>query len=154
MTRCGINRYRHAIYFITPPLFSVPGPLNKAVMSQVFNEPKQGGKNKGTVTSISRAQHSVGDLIHHRRFGYRGVVFDIDQSFQSTEEWYEAVAKSCPPKDKPWYHVLVHGAAHATYVAERNLERDESAEPISHPLPMHYFSRFEDERYLSRSRTN
>jgi heat shock protein HspQ len=123
-------------------------------MRQVFNEPKEGGKYMGTITSIRRAKFSIGDLIHHRRFDYRGVVFDIDQTFQSTEEWYEAVAKSCPPKDKPWYHVLVHGATHATYVAERNLERDESAEPISHPLLMHYFSRFEDGRYLSRSRTN
>ncbi len=108
----------------------------------------------GTVTSIRRAKFSVGALIHHRLFDYRGVVFDIDQSFQSTEEWYEAMAKSCPPKDKPWYHVLVHGATHATYVTERNLERDESAEPISHPLLMHYFSGFEDGRYLTRGRTN
>jgi heat shock protein HspQ len=108
----------------------------------------------GTVTKITRAKFSVGDLIHHRLFNYRGVIVDVDSKFQATDEWYEQVAKSRPPKNKPWYHVLVHGATHATYVAERNLERDESADPISHPLLMHYFSRFKDGRYLSGGRTH
>ena len=108
----------------------------------------------GTVTNISRARFGIGDLVHHRLFHYRGAIVDVDPNFQSTEEWYEAVAKSRPPKDKPWYHVLVDGATHATYVAERNLERDESAEPISHPLLMNYFSCFEDGRYLSVGRIN
>ena len=108
----------------------------------------------GTITSINRAQFSVGDLIHHRLFEYRGVVVDVDSTFQLTDEWYEAVAQSRPPKDKPWYHVLVHGATHTTYVAERNLERDASAEPISHPMITHFFSKFEHGRYLSSTRTN
>ena len=85
----------------------------------------------GTVTSISRSKLSVGDVIHHQLFDYRGVVVDVDATFQSTEEWYEAVARSRPPKDKPWYHVLVDGAPHTTYVAEKNLELDSSAEPIN-----------------------
>ena len=92
----------------------------------------------GTVTSIRRAKFSVGDLIHHRLFDYRGVVFDIDQTFQSTEEWYEAVAKSCPPKDKPWYHVLVDQASHSTYVAEKHLAASVCLEPIIHPAIHHY----------------
>ena len=79
----------------------------------------------GTVTKIARAKFAVGDLVYHRLFDYRGVVVDVDPTFESTEEWYEAVAKSRPPKDKPWYHVLVHEAMHSTYVAERNLEPDE-----------------------------
>ena len=108
----------------------------------------------GTVTSISRAKFSIGDLINHRFFAYRGVIFDIDPTFQSSDEWYEAVAKSRPPKDKPWYHVLVHGAIHTTYVAERNLERDASAEPISHPMLAHFFARFENGRYLSGGQVN
>ena len=85
----------------------------------------------GTVTSISRSKFSVGDVIHHQLFDYRGVVVDVDATFQSTEEWYETVARSRPPKDKPWYHVLVDGAPHTTYVAEKNLELDSSAEPIN-----------------------
>ena len=104
----------------------------------------------GTVTKITRAQFAVGELVHHRLFDYRGVVVDVDPKFQSTEEWYEAVAKSCPPKDAPWYHILVHEAVHSTYVAERNLERDKSADPIMHPMLDHFFSRFQNGRY-SRS---
>ena len=106
----------------------------------------------GTVTNISRAKFAVGDLVHHRLFDYRGVVFDVDPTCQATDEWYETVASSRPPKDKPWYHVLVHGAIHTTYVAERNLEHDDSSEPISHPLIAHYFAGFEDGRYLRSGR--
>ena len=108
----------------------------------------------GTVTKITRTRFAVGDLIHHRLFDYRGVIADVDPTFQGTEEWYEAVARSRPPKDRPWYHVLVHGAAHTTYVAERNLEPDESADPIVHPMVEQFFSRFEDGRYLNDRRTN
>ena len=108
----------------------------------------------GTVTNITRTHFAVGDLVHHRLFGYRGVVVDVDASFQSTEGWYEAVAKSRPPKNKPWYHVLVHEAAHTTYVAERNLEPDESVAPIRHPLLESFFSRFESGRYVSGDRAN
>jgi heat shock protein HspQ len=107
-----------------------------------------------TVTQIKRSKFSVGDLIHHRMFGYRGVIVDIDPTFQSTEEWYEAVARSRPPKDQPWYHVLVHRAAHVTYVAERNLQRDATAEPIDHPMLGRFFSKFENGRYVGDARAN
>ena len=108
----------------------------------------------GTVTEIVRPNFSIGELVHHRRFNYRGVVVDVDPRFQGTEEWYEVVALSRPPKNKPWYHVLVHGAIHSTYVAERNLELDESATPIKHPMLGHFFSRFEEGRYISVDRAN
>ena len=102
--------------------------------------------------SQRHAQFSVGQVIHHRLFEYRGVVVDVDPTFQGTEEWYEAVARSRPPRDQPWYHVLVHGAEHATYVAERNLEAAPSDEPIDHPLLAAYFDAFRDGRY-QRSRS-
>ena len=111
-------------------------------------------ENMGTVTSISRARFGIGDLVHHRIFHYRGVIVDVDPDFQSTEEWYEAVAKSRPPKDKPWYHVLVHAAEHSTYVAEQNLEPDDSDTPIKHPMLEHFFSRFEKGRYIGDDRAN
>lgn len=108
----------------------------------------------GTVTSIKKSKFSVGDLIHHRLFDYRGVIVDIDAAFQLTDEWYDAVAKSRPPKNEPWYHVLVHGEMHTTYVAERNLNRDTSAEPINHPMLWQFFSRFEEGRYIGADRPN
>ena len=108
----------------------------------------------GTVTSIKKSKFSVGDLIHHRLFDYRGVIVDIDAAFQLTDEWYDAVARSRPPKNEPWYHVLVHGEMHTTYVAERNLKRDTSSEPINHPMLWQFFSRFEDGRYIGADRPN
>ena len=84
--------------------------------------------------SSTSAQFSIGELIHHKLFDYRGVIFDVDPTFSGSEEWYEQVAGSRPPKDKPWYHVLVHGQQHTTYVAEKNLESDPCGDEIVHPL--------------------
>ena len=77
---------------------------------------------------------------------------DVDASFQGSEAWYDAMARSRPPKDQPWYHVLVHEAEHMTYVAERNLEPDESGEPVVHPILDHYFDEMQSGRYV-RART-
>ena len=81
------------------------------------------------------------------RSGQIGRTVDVDATFQGTDEWYDQVARSRPPKDKPWYHVLVHGAEHTTYVAERHLEVDPSGQPIQHPLLEQLFDRFESGRY-------
>jgi heat shock protein HspQ len=101
-----------------------------------------------------RAGFTVGDLIHHRLFGYRGVIVDVDARFEGSEAWYEQVARSRPPKDRPWYHVLPHGSPHTTYVAERNLEPDDRLEPIEHPLLSHFFDDFRDGRYVAKRRVN
>ncbi len=73
---------------------------------------------------------------------------DVDRNFQATEEWYEMVAKSRPPKNQPWYHVLVHGSDHATYVAEQNLATDKFGEAINHPMLGYFFSKFVDGKYV------
>ena len=99
--------------------------------------------------SEQRARFRVGQPIHHKRFDYRGVIVDVDPRFLGSEAWYQAVARSRPPKDKPWYHVLVHGSDHQTYVAERHLEPDLTGEPIEHPELALHFDRFEDGLYLS-----
>ena len=100
------------------------------------------------------ALFSPGQLVHHKLFGYRGVVVDVDASFQLTDSWYEAMARSRPPRDHPWYHVLVHQGNHMTYVAQRNLEADPSGEPIRHPMLEHFFDRFDNGRYLKGERAN
>jgi len=102
----------------------------------------------GKVIPINRARFSVGEVVHHRLFGYRGVIFDVDATFQLTDEWYDTVARSRPPKDRPWYHVLVEGKDSTTYVAERNLERDTTGQPVHHPAIKQFFSRFENGRYV------
>ena len=96
----------------------------------------------------SNCKFSIGDIIHHLRFDYRGVIHDVDATFQGTEEWYNQMAKSKPPQDQPWYHVLVDQSASMTYVAERNLEVDSSSTPIEHLLVDQYFIQFKNGKYI------
>ncbi len=103
------------------------------------------------MTSI-RAKFAPGALVQHKIFDYRGVVIDVDPEFQGTAEWYDAMARSRPPKDRPWYHVLVDGAEHNTYVAERNLEPDPSGHPIDHLLVGSFFAALGDEGYIPRQK--
>ena len=100
-----------------------------------------------TITT-AEAKFSVGQLIHHRLFGYRGVIADIHPVFQGTDEWYEQVARSRPPTDEPWYRVLPHGATHETYVAECNLEPDIEGGPILHPMVAVLFGDLRDGVYV------
>ena len=95
----------------------------------------------------TRAKYAAGALVCHKLFDYWDVVIDIDPEFQGTAEWYEAMARSRPPKDRPWYHVLVDGAEHNTYVAERNLEPASDVGPIHHHLLEEGLMRYENGRY-------
>jgi heat shock protein HspQ len=74
--------------------------------------------------SKTKAKFCIGQLICHKLFDYRGIILGVDLEFKQTDEWYEEVARSRPPKDKPWYHVLVYQKGNQTYVAEQNLESD------------------------------
>ena len=102
----------------------------------------------------SKAKFSVGELVHHLLFDYRGAIFDVDAEFQGSEERYAQMARSRPPRDEPWYHVLVHNGTHTTYVAERNLEEDLGKAPIHHPLIEEFFDGFENSHYIIRRRAN
>lgn len=95
------------------------------------------------------AKWNVGQLVQHRLFGYRGVIYDVDAEFLLTDEWYEQMAKSRPPKDEPWYRVLVDGSDVETYVAQCNLEPDELHEPIEHPDIARVFKSFNGDRYVA-----
>ena len=101
-----------------------------------------------------KAAFSIGQIVHHKLFDYRGVIYDVDPVFQGTEEWYENVAKSRPPKDRPWYHVLVDRQIIETYVAERNLEPGSANEPIEHPLLEKFFEKSESGVYILRRTSN
>lgn len=100
------------------------------------------------------AKFHIGQIVHHRLFDYRGVVVDADPAFAGSDEWYDQVARSRPPKDAPWYRVLVDGGEHETYVAERNLEDEPSGKPISHPLVDRLFAGLENGRYRPRTPRN
>lgn len=79
------------------------------------------------------ARFLVGQIVIHQLFDYRGVIYDYDETYQGSAAWYERMARSRPPRDQPWYRVLVDEAEHETYVAERNLALDPDAAPIKHP---------------------
>ncbi|HPE80478.1 MAG: heat shock protein HspQ [Chromatiaceae bacterium] len=93
----------------------------------------------------------VGQIVHHNRFDYRGVIVDVDASFQGTESWYDQVARSRPPKDQPWYRILVDGIDQETYVAERHLEPAPDTTPVSHPELLKMFNGFADGVYQHRT---
>ena len=82
------------------------------------------------------AKYGIGDVVQHRLFPFRGVVFDIDPEFDNTEEWYEAIPVEVRPrKDQPFYHLLAENAEteYIAYVSEQNLVRDHTGEPVRHP---------------------
>jgi len=97
------------------------------------------------------ANFFVGQIVWHSLFDYRGVVIDVDPHFLLSVEWYDMMAKSRPPKNKPWYRVLVHNSNHETYVAEQNLSSVSDPSPINHPELHNYFSKFEKDKYLLNS---
>ncbi len=103
---------------------------------------------------MTNAKFAIGQLVTHKLFDYRGVIADADPFFQGTEEWYEQMALTRPPREKPWYRVLVDNATHETYVAERNLEPDVSIQAVHHPLIDVIFNGFVDGAYTPQQRSN
>jgi heat shock protein HspQ len=93
------------------------------------------------------ALFSIGQVVRHRLFNYVGVIYSVDPCFMLSEQWYEQVAKSKPPKDKPWYQLLVSNAFHSTYVAEQNLQAMEHFEVVNNPDIDTYFSGIKADRY-------
>ena len=101
-----------------------------------------------------KAKFHLGQIIRHSLIDYIGVIFDIDPTFQGTDEWYEHVARSRPPKQKPWYHVLVNEAPHTTYVAAQNLKPADQPQRILPPLADSLFSEFDGKRYKLRQKSH
>ena len=102
---------------------------------------------------MPKARFAIGDVVRHRMFDFRGVIFDVDPEFANTEEWYEAIpADVRPRKDQPFYHLLAENSesSYVAYVSQQNLIADESDEPIDHPAIAAYFKGFEDGRYALR----
>ena len=95
---------------------------------------------------MKKSHFFVGQIVDHKKFDYRGVVLSVDAVFGLSDEWYEEVAKSRPPKDEPWYHVIVDRAMHVTYVAERHLDASTDLSQIEHPQLGEYFDGFDGVR--------
>ena len=87
--------------------------------------------------AINTAKFSIGDVVKHKHFDFRGVIYDVDFEFNNSEEWYRSIPKNVRPrKDQPFYHLLAENneISYEAYVSEQNLMIDDSNEPIKHPL--------------------
>ena len=98
------------------------------------------------MTPHSPCKFLPGQIIHHKRYDYRGVIYDIDESCKANADWYKT-NKTQPTRNQPWYHILVDGEIQTTYVAEENLELDHGNEPVDHPMLDEFFTGFENGRY-------
>ena len=109
------------------------------------------------MASGRRARFAIGDVVRHRLYPFRGVIYDVDPVFANTEEWYESIPKEVrPAKDQPFYHLLAENdsTTYEAYVSEQNLLPDESGEPCHHPLVEALFEPRTDGRYAPRTRMN
>jgi heat shock protein HspQ len=99
------------------------------------------------------AKFAIGQVVRHRIFPFRGVIFDVDPQFSNTEEWWLAIPEEVRPrKDQPFYHLLAENeqSSLVAYVSEQNLMPDDSGEPVGHPHTSVLFAGFENGHYLLR----
>ncbi len=93
---------------------------------------------------LRNAKFKLGQVVKHRLFSFRGVIFDIDPEFANTEEWWQAIpAEIRPRKDQPFYHLFAENdeTEYIAYVSEQNLLPDTSGKPVHHPAVAEVFER-------------
>lgn len=98
--------------------------------------PQNGGDTAAAAPAMRLAKYRVGDVVKHRIYPFRGIVFDIDPVFNSTEEWWNSIpAEIRPSKNQPYYHLLAENdkTEYIAYVSEQNLLPDDSSQPLRHP---------------------
>src|ERR671914_2358784 len=105
------------------------------------------------MAKMRNAKFTLGQVVRHRTFPFRGVVFDVDPVFNNTEEWYQSIpAEVRPHKDQPFYHLFAENAesTYIAYVSEQNLLPDTSGEPVRHPQVAEVFEKDEGGSYRAR----
>lgn len=121
-----------------------------------FYSPQAG--RKIDVPRHAEARFAIGDVVRHKLFDFRGVVFDIDPVFANSEEWYEAIPMDLRPhRDQPYYHLLAESedSSYVAYVSQQNLLGDGEGGPVDHPSLNQLFDDFAEGRYrLRRSLTH
>jgi heat shock protein HspQ len=103
--------------------------------------------------AIAHARFAIGDVVRHRMFDFRGVVFDVDPVFSNTDEWYDSIPEGIrPDRDQPFYHLLAENMeqSYVAYVSQQNLMADDSDEPVDHPAIAGLFNGYADGRYRLR----
>lgn len=105
------------------------------------------------------AKFKLGQVVRHRLFEFRGIIFDVDPLFNNTDEWYERIPEERRPrKDQPFYHLLAENEDKTTYIAyvsQQNLEKDDSKAPFNHPsVNLLFDGNDSDGNYIVRQSTN
>ena len=103
---------------------------------------------------VAHARFAIGDVVRHRLFDFRGVIFDVDPVFANSDEWYEAIPEEIrPDRDQPFYHLLAENgeSSYVAYVSQQNLLVDDSDEPVEHPAITTMFDGLEGGRYRLRT---
>jgi heat shock protein HspQ len=112
---------------------------------------------KGKPMVQQTARFGIGQVVRHRIFPFRGVIFDVDPIFANTEEWYNAIPEQVRPrKDQPFYHLLAENdeTEYVAYVSEQNLLPDDSGAPIRHPQLHEFFGPAVDGVYMPLERNS
>ncbi|MCP4330661.1 MAG: heat shock protein HspQ [Alphaproteobacteria bacterium] len=101
--------------------------------------------------TIRTAKFHIGDIVKHRHYPFRGVIFDVDPEFDNTEEWWLSIPEEIRPiKDQPFYHLLAENeeTTYIAYVSEQNLVPDDSGNPVAHPNVCDLFDGITNGRYV------
>lgn len=109
------------------------------------------------MAQIKHAKFQIGQVVKHRLFPFRGIIFDVDPEFANTEDWYASIPEdSRPRRDQPFYHLLAENAEaeYTAYVSEQNLVPDMSDEPLRHPLINDMFERLSNGTYRVKAHVN
>ncbi len=112
--------------------------------------------HKKTETVFSKStKYQIGQVVRHRVYPFRGIVFDVDPEFSGTEEWFESIPEHIrPERDQPFYHLLAEAEqtkeSYIAYVSEQNLMRDDSGKPVNHPAAIQLFPEAQDGVYVFR----
>ena len=107
------------------------------------------------MNTARKAKYKIGQIVRHRVYPFRGVIFDVDPVFANTEEYWLSIPEHIRPhKDQPFYHLLAENdeSAYVAYVSEQNLMEDDSGQPVSHPQAALIFDSFREGQYTLKPR--
>ena len=130
-------------------LFGI-GRRKAARSALVLDQPIDANRSYNAI-SMHVAKFQIGQVVRHRMFPFRGVIFDVDPQFGNTAEWYESIPEEVRPrKDQPFYHLFAENdrTHYVAYVSEQNLLPDQSGEPVEHPDVPSYFEELDGDHYM------
>ena len=114
------------------------------------HEPSGKAPKKPHGPPIAHARFGIGEVVRHRIFAFRGVIYDVDPVFANSDEWYASIPEEIrPSKDQPFYHLLAENAesSYVAYVSQQNLVADGEEGPVDHPEIRAMFGEYQDGRY-------